>query len=251
MSGYLILMAALQVLGMRALTSLVTGSNPPCSNTLGSWLVSPASKSRSNPHVTILPLLVACVWGWGGRFTPTLPSHTSSSSPPSEKHEGIGLSDKQAAPGHLLDGTCCPIRKRAQLHQTRGGAQSTLGILASFPQHPFTGSHLSFQNSVSARSTLHFPLSTSCSSDNSPVGLVPSDHRGAGEGPPAPCPPDPPYQQENMWLPRRVLVSNGRSAFLTQHFKACKKHLCSSSSICSARRTGEPHPSGGMQRPAR
>lgn len=63
MSGYFILMATLQVLGMRALRSLVTGSNPPCFNTLGSWLAHPASKSRSNPHVIILPLLVACIWG--------------------------------------------------------------------------------------------------------------------------------------------------------------------------------------------
>lgn len=56
-----------------------------------------------------------------------------------------------------------------------------------------------------------------------------------------------PYQQENMWLPRKVLVSKGRSAFLTRHFKACKKHCCNSSSICSAGKRQEPHPSWGIQ----
>lgn len=32
------------------------------------------------------------------------------------------------------------------------------------------------------------------------------------------------YQHENIWLRRNVLVSRGRSDFLTLHFKAWKKH---------------------------
>lgn len=49
-----------------------------------------------------------------------------------------------------------------------------------------------------------------------------------------------------MWLPSSVLLRSGRSAFWTRHFKACRKHRCSSSSICSARQ--RPHnllPEGG------
>lgn len=63
------------------------------------------------------------------------------------------------------------------------------------------------------------------------------------EARPTPCLP---YQQENTWLPRKVLVSKGRSAFVTRHFKACKKHRCNSSSICSAGKDENHTLPGGM-----
>lgn len=76
---------------------------------------------------------------------------------------------------------------------------------------------------------------SACPSTEAPTSPVLSHHQGVGPRPsrlrPTPCLP---YQQENTWLPRKVLVSKGRSAFLTRHFKACKKHRCNSSSICSA-----------------
>ena len=233
-------MATLHMLGMRALRSLVTGSNPPCSNTLGAGS-QPSFKVPEVTHTLQHSLCWWLVFGGGGRSPLTVSSDTSSSSPPTlqKSVSGLALSDKQAA-----QDTSWPRFTRAE-----GGSQhlGNFSLFSSASCHWLTFKLLKLSICQINPPLPAFDIMLLRQLPGRPCPIQPPRSR---RGPPCPRPPDPPYQQENMWLPRRVLVSNGRSAFLTQLFKACKKHLCSSSSICSARKTRRPHPSGGMQRPA-
>lgn len=132
--------------------------------------------------------------------------------------------------------------------------QASRDFRPAFPRGPFAGHRLSFKNpgpTSSARSTL---LSSPLSPQHTPPPIPPlalvwpvtrEQDRGLRLTPH----PRPTYQQESTWLPRKVLVSSGRSAFRTRLFKAWRKHRCNSSSICSARtRPGAPVCPGGPRR---